>query len=232
MLQTRFSAESLALSNVIKGFSSGDKPVTVLNEVSYEFVAGTSYAIVGASGSGKSTLLHVLAGFEPPTSGDVLWNGTGLDTFSEPDRDAFVAQHFGFIFQFHYLLKELTIYQNIEIAGMIQKMPAKASAEQVKQLLAKVGLEELEHRYPHQLSGGQQQRVAVARALMGNPQFLMADEPTGNLDEENERQIIELCLSYQKSHNMGMIIATHNPAVYERMDIILELHNGILQERA
>lgn len=206
--------------------------MTVLNEVSYQFQAGRSYAIVGASGSGKSTLLHLLAGFEPPTSGQVLWDDHDVTGLSGHDRDAFVARHFGFVFQFHYLLKELTIFQNIEVAGLIQGMPDAMRTESVKQLLAKVGLENLEHRYPHQLSGGQQQRVAVARALMGTPQFLLADEPTGNLDEENEQQVVDLCLSYQKDHNMGMIIATHNPAVYEQMDVVLELHNGTLQERA
>lgn len=230
MTQTRFSQDSLSLCDLTKGFVSGGKTHTVLDGVNYAFKRGVSYGIVGASGSGKSTLLHVLAGFEPPEAGHVVWQGRLCGGMTSAQRDQFVAHHLGFIFQFHYLLKELTVKRNIAIAGMIQKMSSEAIDEQVVALLNKIDLTEKAASYPHQLSGGQQQRVAVARALMGTPRFLLADEPTGNLDAVNGTQVIDICLAQCKQNNMGFIVATHDPAVYKRMDVVLEVRDGGLHE--
>ena len=226
MLQTSVLQHSLGFADVTKVFGFQNRVITVLSGVTYLFEMGTSYAIVGASGSGKSTLLHILAGFDCPDSGSVTWSGDDCARMSAEQRDAFVAQNLGFVFQFHYLLKELNVYDNVRIAALVQGCEA-----QIDELLKKVGMYEARDQFPHQLSGGQQQRTAVARALVGEPQFVLADEPTGNLDEQNSQQVIDLLLAQKEERGMGLIVATHDSAVYERMDVILEVHEGVLTVR-
>lgn len=226
MLQTSVLQHSLGFADVTKVFGFQNKVITVLSSVTYLFETGTSYAIVGASGSGKSTLLHILAGFDRPDTGSVTWSGNDCVKMSAEQRDVFVAQHLGFVFQFHYLLKELNVYDNVRIASLVQGREV-----DIDDLLRKVGMYEARHQFPHQLSGGQQQRTAVARALVGKPQFVLADEPTGNLDEHNSMQVVDLLLAQKNERGMGLVIATHDPAVYERMDVILEVHDGALTAR-
>ena len=230
MTQTRISPDSLRVSDLTKGFVSGGQVRTVLQEVSFRFERGVSYAIVGASGSGKSTLLHLLAGFEQPDAGDIWWGNNTCATMTEDQKECFVREHMGFVFQFHYLLKELTVHDNVALAGMVQEHSAAQSRAQAAAMLAAVGLTDHMSKYPHQLSGGQQQRVAIARALIGTPTFLLADEPTGSLDAHNGESVIDTCLEQARIHNMGVIIATHDPAVYNRADVVLTLNEGTLHE--
>lgn len=229
MTQTIILKDCLALAGVTKTFATQSGAANVLNEITYQFEPGVSYAITGASGSGKSTLLHLLAGFEAPDDGDVLWAGAVHDKLSERQRDRFVAKKLGFVFQFHYLIKELTVVHNIMLAGQIQGIDERASMAQAEQLLCELSLSALAERYPHQLSGGQQQRVALARALMGDPQFVLADEPTGNLDEKHGAQVIDVLCRLQKERGCGLIIATHDAAVCKKMDVVLTIHNGTLE---
>lgn len=226
MSQTSVLQHRLGFADVTKVFGFQNKVITVLSGVSCVFEMGKSYALVGASGSGKSTLLNLLAGFDRPDSGSVTWSGLDRIQMSMPERDAFVAHNLGFIFQFHYLIKELNVYDNVRMAAIV-----KGCQDHVDELLHKVGMYEARQQMPHQLSGGQQQRTAVARALVGKPQFILADEPTGNLDEHNSEQVIDLLLAQKEERGMGLVIATHDSSVYERMDVVLEVHNGTLTVR-
>ncbi|MGD1997586.1 MAG: ABC transporter ATP-binding protein [Candidatus Dependentiae bacterium] len=219
---------TLSLHHTKKTFTTGDKALIVLDDVTYEFEAGTSYAIVGASGSGKSTLLHVLAGFESLSGGSVQWGGTTLSRMSAEKREMFMAHHLGFVFQFHYLINELSVLENVLVSSMIRGEDQAIARERAIVLLDRVGLHDKLHAHPQTLSGGQQQRVAVARALLGKPAFLLADEPTGNLDHTTGLEIVELFQAHQKEAGMGMIIATHDPQVYTKMDVVLRVQDSQL----
>jgi len=221
----------LSLQCISKTFSAVQKPVSVLKNITYQFEQGRSFAIVGSSGCGKSTLLHIMAGFEPATQGRVLWDGRDLNDYSSLERETFVANNLGFVFQYHYLLKELTVYENILLGSLIRKELEHVRTCRARRVLEQVGVWHKRDMYPHTLSGGEQQRVAIARALTGKPRFLIADEPTGNLDEHTGAEIIALCLELQEEHSMGMVIATHDTAVYRQMDEVLELHDGCIQSR-
>lgn len=222
---------TLSLQKLTKIFSSQTGHTIVLEGISYTFERGVSYAIVGASGCGKSTLLHLLAGFESPSDGQIAWGERDLATLTRAEREEHLRTDLGFVFQFHYLLNELTVYENVMLGCMIRNEDEAKARVKVLAMLKMVDLLNKEHAYPHQLSGGQQQRVAVARALVGSPAFLIADEPTGNLDALHGAQIIDFLNEQKQTSNMGMIIATHDPAVYERMDVVLEVHDGALRER-
>jgi ABC-type lipoprotein export system ATPase subunit len=220
-MPTTISKYDLSLQHVTKGFVIGGQERIVFSGLNYRFLPGISYAVVGASGSGKSTLLHILAGFESVDAGEVLWGGVNVQSLSSGERDAWMAKHIGFAFQYHYLIAELTVQENVWLSAALAGNEYADS--EIFELLAFVGLEECLHQYPHELSGGQQQRAALARALIRKPLFLIADEPTGNLDAQSARSIIDICMQYQKMYGMGLIIATHDQAVYSRMDMVLQL---------
>ena len=216
----------LSLQNIEKSFLGGHKELVVLHNVSQQFEAGTSYALIGASGSGKTTLLHILAGFEPTCQGTIEWGGTTLAKMSDEKKEAFMAKYLGFIFQFHYLINELTVLENVLVGSIIRGEASERARTRALALLERVGLTEKMDAHPQTLSGGQQQRVAVVRALLGQPAFLLADEPTGNLDHATGQEIIDLCQEYQREEGMGMVIATHDPQVYNRMDVVLRVQDG------
>jgi ABC-type lipoprotein export system ATPase subunit len=220
-MPTTISKYGLSLQHVTKGFVIGGQERAVFSGLNYRFLPGVSYAVVGASGSGKSTLLHILAGFESVDAGDVMWGEKLVRAMTRPERDAWASKHIGFAFQFHYLIAELTVYQNIALSAALAGISE--NAEQVRAMIEFVGMQGFEQQYPHQLSGGQQQRAALARALIRKPLFLIADEPTGNLDTQTARMIIDVCIRYQKEYGMGLIIATHDQAVYSRMDTVVQL---------
>jgi len=226
-MRTTISKYDLSLQHVTKGFEVEGIHRIVLSEVNYLFSSGVSYAIVGASGSGKSTLLHLLAGFEAVDEGAILWQGRPVSDLSPLEHDQFVARHFGFVFQLPYLVAELSVYDNVRIASLLGGGAVSASA--ITNLLDSLGLSRHADHYPHQLSGGQQQRVALARALIRRPTFLIADEPTGSLDAQTGGGIIDFCIEYQKEYGMGLIIATHDPIVYQKMDVVVRLAHGRLE---
>lgn len=211
-----------------KIYKQAKKEIFVLQNISVCFKKNESYAIMGSSGSGKSTLLHILASLEKPCAGDLLFNGKNIHDASQIQKDQFLNKNIGLVFQSPYLIKEITVIENVMLKGQIAGYNIDFCKEQAYQLLKAVGIEDKITAYPAQLSGGQAQRVAVARALFNKPDFLLADEPTGNLDQNTGFGLIELLLQLQKEWDMGLIISTHDPAVAQKMTSILELKNGLL----
>lgn len=204
----------LTAQNIHKTFEQAEKPLHVLTDISIAFEQGKTYAITGASGSGKSTLLHLLGRLDTPTSGKIV---------GKPS--------IGFVFQFHYLINELTILENIMLMGLIKGKSKKTCESKARALLKHVGLADKEQSFPFELSGGEQQRVSILRAIFNKPQFLLADEPTGNLDAANATHIVDFLLACRKEWNMGIILCSHDKAVYGRMDKVFELVDGGIKEK-
>jgi lipoprotein-releasing system ATP-binding protein len=211
---------------------SGPVTLTVLDGIDLEIRTGEMLAIVGASGVGKSTFLHILGGLDHPTSGKVLYRGT--DIFGmDGDRIArFRNEHVGFVFQFHHLLPEFSALENVMLPALIRGTDHAAAAERATKVLFDVGLGDRGHHRPGELSGGEQQRVAVARALMLNPDIVLADEPTGNLDTHTGESVHELLKKVNKDRGVTFVIVTHNDKLAIRADRILRMAEGKLtQER-
>jgi ABC-type lipoprotein export system ATPase subunit len=215
---------SLTCHQIEKRYSSAHACIDVLHTISYTFAPGTSYALTGASGSGKSTFLYLLAGLEALTAGEIRYG----DRLIAHQDDSFLLQHIGIVLQEPVLLQELTVSENMALKGMAAGWSLHARSERTRELLAFLGMEELAHRYPRHLSGGQQQRVALGRALFLRPSFLLADEPTAHLDEQNKESLLLLLKNAQKTWGMGTIIATHDPGVAAWAHVILHIKNGSL----
>lgn len=222
------SKNALSAQNIHKTFIQANKKLEVLQGISVSFEQGKTYAITGASGSGKSTLLHILGGLDTPTSGSILLNEENLAKMRARKKEALLNSSIGFVFQFHYLINELTVLENIILMGLIGGKSKKECIIEAKKLLKHFGLAEKAESYPHQLSGGEQQRISVIRAIFNKPAFLLADEPTGNLDANNAKKIVDFFIKCQKEWEMGLILCSHDKAVYEKMEHIFELKNGKL----
>ena len=222
----------LISKDLFKSFLQGNKELKVLNGINYEFEKGRSYAITGASGSGKSTLMHLLGGLDDPDSGSVAFDGHDIFKFVQKEKELFLNSHLGFVFQFHYLIKELSVLQNIILPGLISGKSRRDCIKIAGELLNSVDLEDKIDSYPTELSGGQLQRVSILRAIFNKPSFLLADEPTGDLDANNAKIITDLLLNCQKEWGMGLIICSHDKAVYEKMDEVIILKNGICKTRS
>jgi lipoprotein-releasing system ATP-binding protein len=220
--------ELLVVENVCKSYPSASGPLHVLKGVTLSVNSGELIAITGESGSGKSTLLHVLGTLDRPDSGRVLVDGKDVFASNDADLATFRNRRIGFVFQFHHLLPEFTALENVAMPALIGGQTLAASRGRASELLESLGLSSrMDHR-PGQLSGGEQQRVAVARALMNNPDLVLADEPTGNLDvktaEHLHLQIALLC----RELNQTFVIVTHNPALAAHADRMMELIEGRL----
>jgi ABC-type lipoprotein export system ATPase subunit len=211
----------LQAKDLNKTFIQAEKSLKVLNGITQNFEKGKAYAITGASGSGKSTLLHILGGLDTPTSGTVLYNNQNVTNLR--------AQKFGFVFQFHYLINELTVLENLMVMGLIAGKSKPSAIKKATELLKHVGLESKAHAFPFELSGGEQQRVSILRAICNKPEFLLADEPTGNLDAGNAKLILDFLLQCKNEWGMGIIICSHDKNIYSHMEQIFELKNGILR---
>jgi lipoprotein-releasing system ATP-binding protein len=216
--------QSIILHDVSKTYDAQNKQHKVLTHVSYIFAPGVSYAIRGVSGSGKSTLLHLLSGLDEPSSGTVTYGKTPLAHLG----DAFRQSTIGFMFQHHYLINELPVIENIMLPGLVKGTATVDCQERAAELLCLVDLADKALAYPAELSGGQQQRVALARALFNKPLFLLADEPTGNLDAENAQRIVDVLIAASCEWGMGIILCSHDEAVYGRMSTVLHLVDGQL----
>ncbi len=227
MSSTDFSLQAIDLG---KDFKEGSgEALHVLKDVNFTLKAGETAAIIGSSGSGKSTLLNLLGGLDIPTSGKVLINNDNLFTISEKLRCHVRNQHLGFIYQFHHLLPEFTALENVAMPQLIDGVDKDKAREKSIQLLTEVGLaDRLEHK-PGELSGGERQRAAIARALINNPDCVLADEPTGNLDRRNAENALELIMQLNRSYKTSLIMVTHDLHIAERLDTVYELEDGILQ---
>jgi lipoprotein-releasing system ATP-binding protein len=218
----------IEVSGVTKSYPVGTGPLVVLKNLELSLERGEMVAIVGASGVGKSTLLHVLGGLDSVDGGTVRIGDTDLTALPDAGKVAFRNRHVGFVFQFHHLLPEFNALENAEMPMRIARMPASERRARAADLLRRVGLEpRLEHR-PGMLSGGEQQRVAIARALVMNPTLLLADEPTGDLDEHTAETLHELLREMHRERGLTSIIATHNPRLAAACDRILRLEEGRL----
>jgi putative ABC transport system ATP-binding protein len=210
--------------NLSKQVLSGDKPLTILHEVTFAVEAGDSLAIVGASGSGKSTLLGLLAGLDVPSSGSVLLNGADLFALDEDGRAKLRGELAGFVFQSFQLLPALNALENVMLP--LELRGVSDASKRAEVALQQVGLSERAHHLPKHLSGGEQQRVALARAFVSQPKILFADEPTGNLDAATGAQVIELMLELNRAQGTTLILVTHDEALAQRCGKQLRLAAG------
>lgn len=218
---------TLILKNIHKTFDHKSLS-PILKDINQIFVQGHSYGIMGASGVGKSTLLHISAGLDHPSQGSILFNKTNINNMGTKEKDAFLYKHIGFIFQSPYLIKELSVLDNVLLKATMAKQNNQHTQQMAKELLCYVGLGQKIHSMPASLSGGQQQRVAVARALFGKPTFLLADEPTAHVDQQTKNDLLRLILDYQQLYSMGLIICSHDPEIIQKMNHYLVLKNGQL----
>jgi lipoprotein-releasing system ATP-binding protein len=213
---------------IVKSYRVGNTPLVVLRDLDLEVAAGEMVAIVGASGVGKSTLLHVLGGLDRADRGSVVVGDNDLSSLADSAVVSFRNRHIGFVFQFHHLLPEFSALENAEMPMRIARIPLAEARPRATQLLTRVGLaDRLAHR-PGMLSGGEQQRVAVARALIMRPSVLLADEPTGDLDEQTADSLHALLREMHRTYQLTSIIATHNPRLASSCDRVLRLENGRL----
>jgi len=220
---TEFVLETTALT---KSFVDGDLSVDVLKGVSMQIGAGETVAILGASGSGKSTLLHLLGGLDDPTSGTVTIDGQAVAGLNDAERGRLRNRTLGFVYQFHHLLPEFTALENVAMPLLIGGASVTESRERATRRLAQVGLEHrLQHR-PAELSGGERQRTAIARALVGNPKCVLADEPTGNLDRASAAMALAAMTALSDDNGAALVIVTHDDTVAAAADRVVVLEDG------
>ncbi len=219
----------ISISNLEKTYKSDSETLTILHDLNLEVENGRKIAIVGESGSGKSTLLNIIGGIDKPTSGSVLAGKWQVESLSEAEISEYRSSFIGLIFQFHYLLKDFTALENVYMPAMIAGKNKKEAIELAKELLDDVGVSDRINHLPSQLSGGERQRVAAARALINNPQLILADEPTGNLDPANAEKIGDLLFSMVEKYNKTLLLVTHDTKLAEKADCCYRIVEGRLQ---
>jgi len=218
------------LRGVSKQYESGESVLTVLAEIDLEIATGSVVVVSGSSGSGKSTLLNLIGGLDRPTAGDIRACGYEVHSLGEAALTEYRARQLGFVFQFHYLLKDFTAVENVMLPAFMLGTPRSQATERAARLLTEVGLADRLDHYPSQLSGGERQRAALARALVNEPPLLLADEPTGNLDAENSARVEELLLRLVRSHGTTLVIVTHDERLARLGERRLHLERGALAE--
>lgn len=213
-----------------KIYKEGSREVAVLNGLDFSVSASKKIGIIGASGVGKSTLLHVLGGLDSPTAGAVFVEEKNLYGMSEEARSKLRNRFFGFIFQFYHLLPELTALENVMLPGLIAGFSKSQSQKSGLEALSQVGLKERGTHRPAQLSGGEQQRVALARACILKPKLILADEPTGNLDQKTGEEVLKFLFEVVDLSGGSLVLVTHNPELVKNLDEVFELKNGKLSK--
>jgi len=221
-------AKILSVQNLKKSYSSGSRELTVLEDINFEIEENETFAIVGPSGSGKTTLLGLCAGLDQPDSGNIELCGTSINKLNEDQRALLRNQKVGFVFQNFQLIPTLTALENVAVP--LELRGDKNASQVGKELLEKVGLGDRFDHYPSQLSGGEQQRVALARAFSTKPAILFADEPTGNLDEETGKKVVELLIDLNKESGTTLVIVTHDMELARKTQRILRLKGGRILE--
>lgn len=220
----------LSLRNVSRTYRQGENALQVLHHLSLEIHPGELVALVGPSGCGKSTLLQIAGLLDVPDGGEVLVGEVEMGNASDAKRTMARRRYLGFVYQFHHLLPEFSALENVVLPQLAAGVAQAAAENKAKSLLAELGLAARMSHRPARLSGGEQQRVAIARALANDPQLLLADEPTGNLDARAAEEVLNLLVAQARSRNLAALVATHNIELAQRMDRILRLENGRLRE--
>ncbi|MAJ90750.1 MAG: lipoprotein-releasing system ATP-binding protein LolD [Legionellales bacterium] len=220
----------LTANNIKKSFNEGPLNVGVLKGLEFSVNKNETIAIIGSSGSGKSTLLHLLGGLDVPDSGNILINNQNINKLNDAERGVLRNKYLGFIYQFHHLLPEFTAVENVALPLLIRRDSRVTAEKKAKELLCSVGLSERLQHKPGELSGGERQRTAIARALVTNPKCILADEPTGNLDEKSAHEVFELIISLNKNLGSSLIMVTHNLELSKQADRVFELKEGKLYD--
>ena len=214
----------LEVKNLSKIYGKGDTIVKAVDDVSFTVEQGEFVAIIGPSGSGKSTLLHIIGGVDTPTTGNVIIDGTDITKLKESPLSIFRRRQIGLVYQFYNLIPILTVEENLTLPLLLDGR--KPNKEQIDYLVGNLGLGDRLNYLPNQLSGGQQQRVSIGRALANNPALLLADEPTGNLDSENSKEIVALLRKFNREHNQTVIMITHDERIAQSADRIIAIEDG------
>lgn len=214
----------LEVKNLSKIYGKGDTLVKAVDDVSFTVEQGEFVAIIGPSGSGKSTLLHIIGGVDTPTTGNVIVDGTDITKLKESPLSIFRRRQIGLVYQFYNLIPILTVEENLTLPLLLDGR--KPNKEQIDYLVSNLGLGDRLKHLPNQLSGGQQQRVSIGRALANNPALLLADEPTGNLDSENSKEIVALLRKFNREHNQTVIMITHDERIAQSADRIIAIEDG------
>ena len=220
--------EILKVDRLCKTYGKGNALVEAVKNASFSLEKGEFAAVVGESGSGKSTLLNCIGGLDTPTSGSIYLDGENLFQMKENERTIFRRRNIGFVFQSFHLIRELDVENNIIFPLLLDNK--KADQAEVEEILEILGLQERRHALPGQLSGGQQQRVAIGRALITKPMLILADEPTGNLDRKNSRDVMDLLLQASRRYGQTILMITHNTALAACADRVLEVSDGVLRD--
>ncbi|GMO25225.1 MAG: ABC transporter ATP-binding protein [Termitinemataceae bacterium] len=215
--------------NIVKNFKSGTETLHILRSLNFQIEAGQAVAITGASGSGKSTLLNIIGGLDHLDSGQIIVDGISIEKLSEYDLSEYRKLKVGFIFQFHYLLKDFTALENVMLPAYIAGMKKKDAVEKAKALLSDVRMDDRLDHLPSQLSGGERQRVAVARSMINDPSIVLADEPTGNLDPENTSIVTELLYASARKWNKSLVVVTHDELIASCAGVHYSLSDGVLE---
>jgi len=219
----------LKVSGIVKNYVSTAETLHILQGIEFDIEEGKSAAIMGISGSGKSTLLNIIGGIDRADEGSVFVGGKEITSLSEKEISSYRSKQVGFIFQFHYLLKDFTALENIMLPAFIGGMKKKDAMQRAKELLCDVKLDNRGSHFPSQLSGGERQRVAVARSMVNNPALILADEPTGNLDPQNSEVVAQLLYESAQKWNKTLIVVTHDKKVAQRASMRLILEDGKLR---
>lgn len=221
-------SELLRVENIYKTFSSGEETLNILNGVQLSLKAGETISVTGESGSGKSTLLHIMGGLDTTDSGSVNIDGVDITKLDETSLSELRNKKIGFIFQSHYLLEEFDAVENVMLPFLMNNYNKNEARKKAVELLVKVGLGERLHHHPSKMSGGERQRVAIARAFMNEPPLILADEPTGNLDNKNAERVVELLFDLSRERGHALVIVTHSPTIAAMSNLRYVLRGGLL----